>query len=177
MKNKYEIRGDVTAIFVSSKKYGEYEFLIDTISLEEVSEAVGKWHVHVTGDGAFKYARSKTKKSNYKKWVYLHRVVTRAPIDKIVDHINHDTLDNRSGNLRLVTISENQQNRRGATRHNKSTGIRGVSWHKATRKWRVQVGINGVTHYIGCYSDIEVAERVSIDSRRKLFARLVEDVS
>lgn len=34
--------------------------------------------------------------------VYMHRVVTNADKDKVVDHKNWDTLDNRKKNLRVV---------------------------------------------------------------------------
>ena len=49
-----------------------------------------------------------------------------CPRDKVIDHINHDTLDNRKSNLRICTHFENQQN----LRSNKS-GIVGV--HKRAR--------------------------------------------
>lgn len=164
MKNKYEIRGDVTAIFISSKKYGEHEFLIDTRCLKKVSEAVGSWHLHVVGE--CKYARSKTKESNYKKWVHLHRLVINAPNDRVVDHINHNTLDNRISNLRLLTNAENMQNRRGATRGNRTSGIRGISWKNG--KWTVRVGVNGLKYHIGTYSDIEEAKQAAIEARKRL---------
>jgi hypothetical protein len=45
------------------------------------------------------------------KTVYLHREVMNPPKDMTVDHINHDTLDNRRNNLRVVTQKENSQNR------------------------------------------------------------------
>lgn len=168
MKNRYEIRGDVTVIFVSSKKYGELEFLIDTRCLKVVSETVGKWHVWVSKDGNHKYAHGKTKESNFKKWILLHRLVTKAPVNKVVDHINHNTLDNRAINLRLVTDSENLQNRRGADRHNRTSRIRGVSWQKRARKWRVYVHVNGAQHHIGLFSDIKEAEKAAIEARRNL---------
>lgn len=168
MKNEYEIRGDVTAIFVSSKKHGEHEFLIDTNSLNDVSEAVYSWHVSVSNKCATRYARGKSKESNYNKQILLHRLIANAPPDKVVDHINHNTLDNRRSNLRLVTISENNQNKRGASRNNRYSRIRGVTWNKASGKWIVRVTVNGVLHYIGCYSDIEKAKGAAVEARKRL---------
>ena len=39
---------------------------------------------------------------------YLHRIV--LAVDDFVDHINHNPLDNRKSNLRVVTKSQNQMN-------------------------------------------------------------------
>jgi hypothetical protein len=48
-------------------------------------------------------------------WIHLHReVLLRAgieiPTDKVVDHINHNKMDNRKSNLRVVSKSENSLN-------------------------------------------------------------------
>lgn len=74
----------------------------------------------------------------------------------IVDHINHDTLDNRRLNLRVVTRSQNSQNRRGAQAGNK-TGIRGVSWNKAARKFTAQIYINKARKHLGSFSTARAA--------------------
>ncbi len=71
------------------------------------------------------------------------------------DHINHNALDNRRCNLRIATRSENQHNR--VNQRNSVTGLKGVSWHKASKKWRVQIGIDGVQLYLGCFSKQEDA--------------------
>lgn len=63
------------------------------------------------------------------KVIYLSRFIMNAPKGKVVDHINHDTLDNRRENLRVITNTKNLQNRKGACKHSKS-GIRNVHWHK-----------------------------------------------
>lgn len=42
--------------------------------------------------------------------IYMHRVITDAPKGKVVDHINHDTLDNRRCNLRVGTQKDNMAN-------------------------------------------------------------------
>ena len=59
----------------------------------------------------------------------LHREIIGAPPGMVVDHINHDTLDNRKENLRLCTRSQNGMNRKGPP-SNSTSGVRGVSWKK-----------------------------------------------
>jgi hypothetical protein len=49
--------------------------------------------------------------------VHMARLIMNTPKGMVVDHINHDTLDNRRQNLRNVTLSQNMLNR-GATRTN-----------------------------------------------------------
>jgi hypothetical protein len=55
----------------------------------------------------------------------MHRLILDAPKGKIVDHWNHDTLDNRRQNLKLGGQSSNLLNRQGANL-NSTSGIRGV---------------------------------------------------
>lgn len=45
----------------------------------------------------------------------------------VTDNKEHNTLYNRKNNLVNVTLSENQQNRKGSRKGSKS-GIIGVSW-------------------------------------------------
>lgn len=63
----------------------------------------------------------------------MHRIITECPSDMQVDHINHDGLDNRRENLRIVNRSQNYMNTR--LRGDNSSGIKGVCWDKRDRKW------------------------------------------
>lgn len=59
------------------------------------------------------------------------------PADE-VDHINHDRTDNRWSNLRAASRVQNRVNT-PRSRSNKS-GLKGVSRHRRSGKWRSQVG-------------------------------------
>lgn len=57
--------------------------------------------------------------------LYPHRLVVEAPLGLVVDHINHDTADNRLANLRLATRAENQTSQRDRrTRKSQFVGVR-----------------------------------------------------
>lgn len=59
---------------------------------------------------------------------YLHRLIMNAPKGKVVDHLNHNTLDCRKKNMRVVTQSENCKNSR----------IIGYYFEKWCNKWHVE---------------------------------------
>ena len=73
------------------------------------------------------------------KFLKGHRVayeLANSPIPPglLVDHICHNTLCVEPSHLRLVTRKQNMENRKGATRVS-STGVRGVVWDRARRKY------------------------------------------
>lgn len=86
-------------------------------------------------------------------WLYVHGVLP----PKDTDHINRVRNDNRIGNLRPATRSENKRNSGGAYANSKS-GLKGVT-QRAKGKWRAQYwdGERNVT--IGQFETAEAAAR------------------
>jgi hypothetical protein len=81
-----------------------------------------------------------------------------------IDHINGDKGDNRFDNLRLATNSENQRNKgRYAC---KSSGFKGVYWHKTKGRFYAAIRADGRLHHLG-YFDSE-------DDARKAYAVAAE---
>jgi hypothetical protein len=89
--------------------------------------------------------------------IKMHRQITRAPDHLVVDHIDHNGLNNRRANLRLCTFAENCRNLR-ITRH-KTSKYKGVHWHKGQKKWAAQITANGKRHHLGYFAkEIDAAQ-------------------
>ena len=82
------------------------------------------------------YARTHSKIDN-KQLLYMHRLILNFPEDKDIDHINHNTLDNRKSNLRIVTSSQNSMNQR--IRKDNTSGYKGVTGYKKNVKWGADI--------------------------------------
>ena len=111
------------------------------------------------------YVYACRKKKNTRSWL-SHEIlgVSKQELKKknlIVDHINHDTLDNRRCNLRIISKSENAMNTEGLKKNTskKSTSkYKGVSWTTRYKKWKARIHVNGREIYIGSFDDeIEAA--------------------
>ena len=69
--------------------------------------------------------------------------------------------------LRLATPAENNYNKSGPRKNNRSSGVRNV--YRTRDKWRVQVGKNGKVHWFGSYSTIEEAAEAAKKARQEMF--------
>ena len=109
-----------------------------------------------------------------RRTLYLHRLIMNAPEGLEVDHINFDKLDNRRANLRLVTRSQNEQNR-PAARRGSGTGIRGVYAYKGGGKpYRACVMVNGKTISLGLHKTIEEADQAAKEGRKRYMTHAPE---
>ena len=102
------------------------------------------------------------------KSVRMHRAVLDVPAGKFIDHINHNGLDNRKANLRIVTRRENSWNKR-KQRGNYSSQYKGVTWLKRTGKWQARIVCRGTSIFIGQFDDEEAAARAYDARAAELF--------
>lgn len=85
-------------------------------------------------------------------WKYIY---DEDPQDKYIDHINRNKSDNRINNLKVVTMSENCNNKDLLTSN--TSGYTGVSWSKHAKKWSARFWANGKGHLVGYFDDPEEA--------------------
>jgi hypothetical protein len=112
------------------------------------------WQAHYNKKQSIYYATGVINKN----FVTMHRLILNAPKDMYVDHINHNTLDNRKENLRLATLSENQYNRKRCKRN--TSGYKGVSWSKLHNKWRARICITKERLHLGLFDTAEEAYKI-----------------
>lgn len=88
--------------------------------------------------------------------ILLHRLLTDAPKNKLVDHRDGDGRNNRRGNIRVASPTENRRNEVNMREH--TSTYRGVSWSPRGEAWVVRCGIGTKHLYLGVYNtQIEAA--------------------
>ena len=80
----------------------------------------------------------------------MHRVIMKIT-DRyvIVDHKDHDTLNNQKVNLRVCSRSDNNSNVRSAK--GSISKYLGVTWNKPNKKWIAAITKNYRRIHIGCF--------------------------
>jgi hypothetical protein len=89
--------------------------------------------------------------------IKMHRQIMNAPDNLVVDHIDHNGLNNRKENLRVCTFAENCRNLR-SSRH-KSSKFKGVHWNKRCKKWAAQIACENKKYHLGYFTDEHVAAK------------------
>lgn len=124
--------------------------VIDADDAEMVSEYV--WSAFLNPHTRGYYAVSHSKLANGRRpRLRMHRLIMKAPTDRVVDHRDHDGLNNRRSNLRICTHTENTRNLRGPQR-NGTSGYIGVTWNKQVKRWRAQTKIDSTQHHVGHFN-------------------------
>lgn len=159
-------------ITIISKKYGTKTVLVDQDDLELVS--VYTWYLSISprkNHAHVFYAAASIRKPKRAK-LFMHRVILSLTDPKIqVDHKNHDGLDNTRINLRICSAQQNQHNLRGYG----SSGLKGVSWHKAAGRYVAQIMIGDKHKYLGLFDSAEDAHDAYVSAAKAAFGEFYHE--
>lgn len=171
MKNKFEIRGDNVTIFLNRKTGENLETIISKEDLGRAQGLDGTWYANWNKSTQSFYVKGNTLGGRGKRTVGLvfHRWIMKCPKDLEVDHRNHDTLDNTRKNLRNVPRVINMQNTKKENLRSNTSGYKGVSFCKSSKKWIVQKMLDGKNRYFGSFPDLDQAVEVSLKLRANCY--------
>ena len=125
------------------------------VSIEDYDH-VSQWKWHNRQGYAIRVEwlnKNQTRRKTYQ----MHREIMNPPEGLFVDHINGDTLDNRRGNLRTCSQTENARNR---IKYTPTTSrYKGVSWSKDLQQWIAYIRVDDVLKHLSYFScEIEAAK-------------------
>jgi len=141
--NDYVIIDDYAIFYIHNRKGETFEVYVDAEEIPRLVELGLKWvaswkpHIQSYYITTTEYLGVFEGKYKYKHWE-LHRFIMNAQKGQCVDHINHDTLDNRKSQLLISNDNLNIKNRKGANK-NSSTGVRNVNWGRDRKEYWVQI--------------------------------------
>ncbi len=99
------------------------------------------------------YAHANPYLGNYRKGsVYMHRLILQPPDGMDTDHRNRNRLDNRRGNLRVATRSQNLANKTP-----QPGKYRGLKKERRAVTWQARIKVRGRTICLGNYRTPEEA--------------------
>lgn len=121
------------------------------IDLEDIDKCKDhKWRINDNG-----YVLTDIKGTG--EQIRLHRFLMNPQKNMVVDHINHNRLDNRKSNLRICTQQQNCMNKK----------CTGVFFDNSKNRWCARIMINGKSKHLGYFKTkeeaIEVRKQAEID--------------
>ena len=127
---------------------------IALVDIEDIDKCKQhKWFMHHTG-----YVYTNMKYNNKYKTMPMHRFLLNYDGPNEIDHINHNKLDNRKANIRIVSDAVNAQNRKASR----------AFYDKDTNKWRAIFSYYGTKYDLGRYNSKEEAAEASENKIKEL---------
>ena len=125
--------------------------LVDDEDYEKLSQ--WKWYAQYRkGTGCY-YAIRSDYSGDSQKSVYMHRYILglEAGEKKVINHKNHNTLDNRKENIEICSHKENIRFSR--KKKSSTKGYKGIYRVNSSRKWTAQISVDGERIYLGVFSN------------------------
>ena len=146
----------IREFIIESKTHGIHMVLIDEEDWDRVSQHI--WHLNKNDRNKHKnvYYVVTGSKNAPKRRTRLHRLIMNCPDNKVIDHINGNTLDNRKINLEIVDRKDNKHNR--GKQSNGKNKYMGVAKNSRCSTWQARVGDGHAKHkYLGSFATEEEA--------------------
>lgn len=139
------------------------------VSIEDYDEVKKhSWHTLTTKTG---FITAGTTDNNH-RIILLSRFIMKPPKGMVVDHINHDTLDNRRENLRVCTHQENHFNTKLSKNSTGYKGVRAINQLIKGRKYTyyyAQIQHNEKRLHLGSFKNPEDAAKAYDKKALELF--------
>lgn len=100
-------------------------------------------------------------------WIYVYGSLPNGEID----HINGNKFDNRIGNLRASTISQNRSN--VGVRKDNSLGFKGISYVKTTGNYQVRLMVNKKRIQVGTFKNLDDAVIAHKEASKNMLGEFV----
>jgi DUF971 family protein len=170
--NEFILKDDYAVMLVHHKDE-LIEVKIDLDKVEKLKDFPYTWCTNLTRNNNNHYICATVYngiidgKPRY-KIIQLTRFLLDIEERVVIDHINHNTLDNRLCNLRVLSYNKNSQHRKTKNSNNK-TGYRNVSYSKTENKYIVQLQVNGKNTVLGKFDDVHEAGKFAEKMRQKYY--------
>ena len=126
-----------------------YEAIVDDADYEWLSRF--SWCMHKNSKHSYAIRAGIQTKAG-RRHIFMHREIVNCPRGLIVDHINHNSLDNRKANLRICNKASNEANKKKRTSLT-SSKYKGVKWRKKQCCWLSVIQHHYETYSLGQYDD------------------------
>jgi len=136
---------------------------------DEDYKLVSRYKWYVSPEGGTYYAARSVRKKGCRVTIKMHRLILGLkPGDgKHVDHINHDGLNNRRSNLRIVTHQQNHFNM--IPKKGGYSRFKGVCWCKLNKRWISQIMYNYKNYNLGYFDSENDAAKAYNAKAKELF--------
>ena len=138
--HKYKVNENTATVYGARKNGARFAFTVDVCDLPRVLSM--RWAMLPRkNEPRGGYLVSSYMKNGKQRKVYLHHFLIGTPTGgRVVDHADKKTMNNTRDNLRIVTISINNMNRRITNKH----GFPGLSYYirkNGIKMWVVRLRI------------------------------------
>jgi len=141
-----------------------YEAIIDVTDVDIVSGV--NWYVRRDGGQVYAGCNIPKNESGKRGHISMHRLIMGNPQQMEVDHRDANGINNRRGNLRVASKSQNQANRK--TSKLNISGFKGVSPYKRDGTWHARISKDGKRFCLGYYKTPEEAHLAYINASREM---------